>query len=220
MPRTDSNPSHALRGLPPIDQILRDVRYAAVPRAVLTRQARAWLEELRSAVLNAGLDAEALAERCGGERGAAELLRRCELDQRPRHERVINATGIVLHTGLGRAPLPPAAIAAMAAVAGYGIVEVDPVSGERDQRELGVAGLLCDITGADGALVVNNNAAAVTLALTALCAGREVVISRGELVEIGGGFRVPDVMRRAGCEMVEVGATNKTHFFFYDTATT
>jgi len=100
------------------------------------------------------------------------------------------------------------------------VVEVDPETGERDQRELSVAALLCAVTGAEAALVVNNNAAATTLMLTATSAGREVVISRGELVEIGGGFRVPDVMRRAGCTMVEVGATNKTHLRDFAEATT
>jgi L-seryl-tRNA(Ser) seleniumtransferase len=132
---------------------------------------------------------------------------------------VFNATGVVLHTGIGRAPLPAAASQAIADAAGYAVVEVDPVTGERDQRELGVAALLHSITGAPGALVVNNNAAATTLMLAALAAGREVVISRGELVEIGGGFRVPDVMRRAGCTMVEVGATNKTHLRDFADAT-
>jgi len=220
MPRTDFNRSAALRALPPIDQILRDARYAEVPRAVLAREARGWLEELRALVLAGDLDADGLSRRCDGEAGARELLARCAVAQRPRHERVINATGIVLHTGIGRAPLARAAIDALCGVAGYGVVEVDPSSGERDQRESGVARLITDVTGAEGALVVNNNAAAVTLALTALCAGREVVISRGELVEIGGGFRVPDVMRRAGCTMVEVGATNKTHMRDFESATT
>ncbi|MCR9247902.1 MAG: L-seryl-tRNA(Sec) selenium transferase [bacterium] len=219
MPRTDSARTTALRSLPPIDQILRDPRFAAVPRAVLARQARIWLDELRAAVLANELDADGVVAERDGDAAAQRFLRRCEVAQRPRHERVINATGVVLHTGIGRAPLAPRAIAAVTAVAGFGIVEVDPITGERDQRELGVAGLLADVLGADGGLVVNNNAAATTLMLAALCAGREVVVSRGELVEIGGGFRVPDVMRRAGCEMVEVGATNKTHLYDFENAT-
>jgi L-seryl-tRNA(Ser) seleniumtransferase len=166
------------------------------------------------------LDGAAVAARFDDGQGARELLARCRQAQRGRHRRVYNATGVVLHTGIGRAPLARAAVAALEAAAGYAVVEVDPVSGVRDQRELGVAGLLCGLTGAEGALVVNNNAAAATLALAALCAGREVVVSRGELVEIGGGFRVPDVMRRAGCAMVEVGCTNKTHLRDYETAIT
>ncbi len=211
MPRTDSDRSAALRQLPPVDQILRVEALAAWPRPVLARVARAWLEELRGAVLAGSLDAAAVAAQSAPSALVATMAQRCAASSRPRHERVYNATGVVLHTGIGRAPLPAAAVAAIVDAAGYAIVEVDPTTGERDQRELGVSALLRAITGAGGALVVNNNAAATTLMLAALTAGREVVISRGELVEIGGGFRIPDVMRRAGCTMVEVGATNKTH---------
>ena len=220
MPRTDSDRSSALRQLPPVDQILRIEALQASPRAVLTRVARAFIDETRAAVLAGSLDAAAVAARCQPKALVADLLARVQAAIRPRHERVFNATGVVLHTGIGRAPLPVAAVAALQAAAGYAVVEVDPHSGQRDQRELGVAAQLQAITGVDGALVVNNNAAAVTLMLAALTAGREVVISRGELVEIGGGFRVPDVMRRAGCTMVEVGATNKTHLRDFTDATT
>ncbi|MBL8752649.1 MAG: L-seryl-tRNA(Sec) selenium transferase, partial [Planctomycetes bacterium] len=220
MPRTDSDRSAALRQLPPVDQILRLEVLAALPRAVLARTARAFVDETRAAVLAGSLDAAAVAARCAPAALVATLQARVRAAMRPRHERVFNATGVVLHTGIGRAPLPAAAIAALQAAAGYAVVEVDPHSGQRDQRELGVAAQLQAITGVTGALVVNNNAAAVTLMLAALTAGREVVISRGELVEIGGGFRVPDVMRRAGCTMVEVGATNKTHLRDFTDATT
>ena len=220
MPRTDSDPSKALRLLPPVDQILRLEALAGWPRPVLTRVARAWLDEVRAAVLAGTLDGAAVAAASAPATLAVTLATRCHEATRRRHLRVVNATGIVLHTGIGRAPLPAAAVQALTDAAGYAIVEVDPTSGQRDQRELGVAALLRTITGAGGALVVNNNAAATTLMLAALTAGREVVISRGELVEIGGGFRVPDVMRRAGCTMVEVGATNKTHLRDYTDATT
>jgi len=220
MPTTDSERSPTLRGLPSVDQILRLPALQNVQRPVLVRQARVWLEELRSRVLDGTLDAKTLAAQSQPEAMTALLRQRCAVAVRPRHERVYNATGIVLHTGIGRAPLPAAAVTALGQAGGYAVVEVDPTTGVRDQRELGVAALLKTVTGAEGALVVNNNAAAVTLALTALCAGREVVISRGELVEIGGGFRVPDVMRRAGCTMVEVGATNKTHLRDFADATT
>jgi len=220
MPTTDSERSPTLRGLPSVDQIMRLPALQNVQRPVLVRQARVWLEELRSRVLDGSLDAKALAAQSQPEEMTALLRQRCAVAVRPRHERVYNATGIVLHTGIGRAPLPAAAVTALSQAGGYAVVEVDPTTGVRDQRELGVAALLKTVTGAEGALVVNNNAAAVTLALTALCAGREVVISRGELVEIGGGFRVPDVMRRAGCTMVEVGATNKTHLRDFADATT
>jgi L-seryl-tRNA(Ser) seleniumtransferase len=220
MPTTDSERSPTLRGLPSVDQIMRLPALQSVQRPVLVRQARVWLEELRTRVLDGTLDAKALAAQSQPEAMAALLRQRCATAVRPRHERVYNATGIVLHTGIGRAPLAGPAVTALSQAGGYAVVEVDPTTGLRDQRELGVAALLKAVTGAEGALVVNNNAAAVTLALTALCAQREVVISRGELVEIGGGFRVPDVMRRAGCTMVEVGATNKTHLRDFADATT
>jgi L-seryl-tRNA(Ser) seleniumtransferase len=220
MPTTDSQRSRALRLLPSVDQIVRDERLATLPRLLLVREARAWLDELRAQVASGALDAAGVTPLARPDAYVAGLRQRCAAAQRQRHQRVINATGIVLHTGIGRAPLARAAVAAIVQAAGYAIVEVDPDSGERDQREVAVAKLLGDLTGAGGALVVNNNAAATTLMLTALCAEREVVISRGELVEIGGGFRVPDVMRRAGCTMVEVGTTNRTHDRDFTAATT
>jgi L-seryl-tRNA(Ser) seleniumtransferase len=219
MPRTDSERSAALRALPSVDQLLRNEAFSDLPRTLLVREARGWLDAMRVRIDAGELDAVAVAGLTQGAVGIEALQARCAAALRPRHERVINATGVVLHTGIGRAPLPGVAIAALVQAAGYAIVEVDPSTGERDQRELGVAALLSAITGAEGALVVNNNAAATTLMLAALTAGREVVISRGELVEIGGGFRVPDVMRRAGCTMVEVGATNKTHLRDFTEAT-
>jgi len=220
MPRPEPERAAALRCLPSVDELVRAPALADVPRAVLVAVARGLLEELRGQVLAGELDGPAVAARCRPEAAAPLLLQRCAEALRPRHARVLNATGVVLHTGLGRAPLPRAAVDALVAAAGYAIVEVDPRTGERDQRERGVAALLRSLAGAEGALVVNNNAAATTLVLAALCAGTEVVVSRGELVEIGGGFRVPDVMRRAGCTMVEVGTTNKTHLHDYAAATT
>ena len=194
-----------------MDKLLREEAFAALAKPALTRVVRQLVEELRSAALGGELDVEALRRRCAPEELVRVVTARCAALQRRRHERVYNATGIVLHTGIGRAPLAPEAVAAVTEAAGYAVVEVDPSTGKRDQRELAVAALLIDLTGAGGALIVNNNAAATTLMLAALTADTEVVVSRGELVEIGGGFRVPDVMKRAGCHMVEVGATNKTH---------
>jgi len=125
---------------------------------------------------------------------------------------VINATGVIIHTNLGRAPLSAAARQAIEAVtAGYSNLEYDLAAGERGSRYLHAEQLLCRLTGAEAALVVNNNAGAVFLILTALARGREVVISRGQLVEIGGGFRIPDVLRQGGANLVEVGTTNRTH---------
>ncbi len=126
-------------------------------------------------------------------------------------ERVINATGVVIHTNLGRAPLAASAVERVAAVArGYSTLEYDVARGTRGRRDLHAQALLCRLTGASSAAVVNNNAAATLLMLAALAAGREVIVSRGELVEIGGGFRVPDVMAQSGAALREVGTTNKT----------
>lgn len=133
--------------------------------------------------------------------------------------RTINATGIVLHTNLGRAPLAPEAIESAAAVAaGYSNLEFDLATGRRGSRTQAIEPLLCDLTGAESALAVNNGAAAILLALSALSEGGEVIVSRGELVEIGGGFRVPDVIRQGGARLVEVGSTNKTRLGDYRAA--
>ncbi len=148
--------------------------------------------------------------------GASLAARRC-----PGLRRVINATGIVLHTNLGRAPLAAEAVAAVAEVAaGYCNLEFDFASGRRGARGAALEPLLRDLTGAAAALAVNNGAAAILLALSALAGGGEVIVSRGELVEIGGGFRVPDVIRQGGARLVEVGATNKTRLADYRAAIT
>ncbi|WP_052887441.1 L-seryl-tRNA(Sec) selenium transferase [Thermogemmatispora carboxidivorans] len=132
---------------------------------------------------------------------------------------VINATGVIINTNLGRAPLSASSLQALQAVAqGYANLEYDLEAGERGSRSVHAAALLRELTGAEAALVVNNNAAAVLLALSTLAAGREVIISRGQLVEIGGGFRVPDVMRQSGCLLVEVGTTNRTRLGDYAAA--
>lgn len=132
---------------------------------------------------------------------------------------VVNATGVVIHTNLGRAPASSAAIAAIMATAkGYSTLEYDLESGQRGSRTIHAEKLITRITGAESALVVNNNAAALLLMLAALCQGREIIISRGQLVEIGGGFRIPDVMAQSGAKLVEVGTTNRTHLADYDKA--
>jgi len=152
----------------------------------------------------------------------ASLMRADLLKQRlPSLRRAINATGIIIHTNLGRAPLAPEAIEAMEAAArGYSNLEFDLETGKRGSRYQHVETLLCRITGAEAAVVVNNCAAAVVLALGTLAIGREVVISRGELVEIGGSFRIPDVIAKSGARMVEVGTTNKTRVRDYAAALT
>ena len=148
------------------------------------------------------------------------MQERLAQDARPSLRPVINATGVIVHTNLGRAPLSAAAVAAVAAVAaGYSNLEYDLAAGTRGSRHDHVRTLLREITGAEDALVVNNNAAAVYLALAGLCQGRGVLISRGQLVEIGGGFRIPDVLRQSGARLVEVGTTNRTHLQDFRQAT-
>ncbi len=150
---------------------------------------------------------------------AADAVARLHMSVRGTLHPVINATGVIIHTNLGRAPLSAAARRAMDAVAaGYSNLEYDLDAGERGSRYVHAEALLCRLTGAEAALVVNNNAGAVFLALSALARGREVVISRGQLVEIGGGFRIPDVLRQSGARLVEVGTTNRTHRRDYQAA--
>lgn len=144
----------------------------------------------------------------------ARLVRLC----RPEGRRAVNATGIILHTGLGRAPLADDAIAAVAAAAGYTPLQASIDTGSRSLREERAEQLICELTGAEAATVVNNNAAATMLVLAVMAAGREVVVSRGQLVEIGGAFRLPDVMTMSGCRLREIGTTNRTHLRDYEAA--
>ncbi len=149
------------------------------------------------------------------------MLRELEEGRRPRLRRVLNATGVLIHTNLGRAPLSATAVVRVAEVgAGYSNLEYDLERGCRGSRQDHVGRLLSRLTGADAALVVNNNAAAVLLALAALAEGREVVVSRGELIEIGDGFRIPDILARSGARLVEVGTTNRTRALDYERALT
>ncbi len=160
----------------------------------------------------------ALADRRERRTGAAGLAADVRAALRPSMRRAINATGVVLHTNLGRAPLADDAIAAATAAAGYGTLEWNADTGERGSRHDHVVAHLQALTGAEAACVANTNAAGVLLALVALASGKEVIVSRGQLVEIGGGFRVPEVLRASGCRLVEVGTTNKTRVADYEQA--
>ncbi|HEY6116093.1 MAG TPA: L-seryl-tRNA(Sec) selenium transferase [Candidatus Dormibacteraeota bacterium] len=150
----------------------------------------------------------------------AAVAARLQRELAPRLRRVINASGVILHTNLGRAPLSQVAVDALSVAAGYSNVELDLETGKRGERATLVSGFLTSLFHAEAALVVNNNAAAILLALTALCRGKEVIVSRGQLVEIGGSFRMPDVMRLSGARMVEVGTTNRTRAADYEQAVT
>jgi L-seryl-tRNA(Ser) seleniumtransferase len=206
----------AYRGLPSVDRLLADTRVSALTVeyhvSALTDLAREHLDDLRQAIA-AGRPCPLFDEI------VSSLLERAASNFSPTLRPAINATGVIVHTNLGRAPLSDEALAAMAGVGrGYSNLEFDLDEGERGSRFVHLEALLCRLTGADAAIAVNNNASAVLLALSALAQGREVIISRGQLVEIGGGFRIPDVMRQSGARLVEVGTTNRTYLQDYEEA--
>jgi L-seryl-tRNA(Ser) seleniumtransferase len=193
-----------LRDLPSVDELARGSDDALAVEAARTVLARARED------IQAGADPGDLEERLQEELSAARSSRL---------RRVLNATGVVVHTNLGRAPLPEAALDRVREVGrGYSNLEYDLSAGTRGSRQDHVAGILRRLTGAEAALVVNNNAAAVLLALAALAEGRDVLVSRGELIEIGDGFRIPDVLARSGARLVEVGTTNRTRAADYEQA--
>lgn len=197
------------RQLPSVERLLAQMRATDIPerygQTLALEAARHTLAEARARVA-AGEPVPDLLSL------AQAALQRLEGAVRETLVPVINATGVIIHTNLGRAPLSRDARRAMDAVAAdYSNLEYDLEAGERGSRYIHAEALLCRLTGAEAALVVNNNAGAVFLALSALARGREVIISRGQLVEIGGGFRIPDVLRQSGARLVEVGTTNRTH---------
>jgi L-seryl-tRNA(Ser) seleniumtransferase len=199
----------SLRDLPSVDRLLADERLASEPHELALAAARSVLERAREEI------------RAGGEPGPLvdAVLEELARARRPSLRRVLNATGVLVHTNLGRAPLAEAALERVAEVGGgYSNLEYDLERGERGSRQDHLGSLLRRLTGAEAALVVNNNAAGVLLALAALAEGREVVVSRGELIEIGDGFRIPDVLARSGARLVEVGTTNRTRAEDYERA--
>ena len=202
------------RGLPAVSAVLARERVGEMTRthgaAIVTRAVRELIDEARDAILAHGsaapIDDDAVAER-------ARSIARSSLVP------VLNATGVIVHTNLGRVPLAQAALeSAMRVGEGYSTLEYDLAFGRRGHRHVHVRDALRSLTGAEDALVVNNNAAATLLALATLAGGRSAIVSRGELVEIGGGFRIPDVIARSGARLVEVGTTNRTHLGDYESA--
>jgi L-seryl-tRNA(Ser) seleniumtransferase len=212
-----------LRKIPSVDEILSREEIVSLlnvhPRAVVVEAIRKGLGRLREQVLRQE-DLSGCEEAFFSFDNLLPLIQReIDLQVQPRLCRVINATGIVIHTNLGRAPLHPLALKQIVTVAkAYSNLEYDLGRGERGDRYAHVEEILCRLSGAESALVVNNNAGAVLLCLNTLAEGREVVISRGELVEIGGAFRIPDVMKRSGAFLREVGTTNRTHRSDYQRA--
>ncbi|MGE5675321.1 MAG: L-seryl-tRNA(Sec) selenium transferase [Mycobacterium leprae] len=212
-----------LRAIPPVNEILAAPPVAALAaertRELVVQAIGDVLGLLRKQVLQAQDEAAVTDLDLSASAIAALAADRLGLDMQPRLRRVINGTGVVLHTNMGRSPLAEVAVAQMNAIASrYNNLELDLATGERGSRYDHVEQLLCRLTGAEAALVVNNNAGAVLLMLSALAKGREVIVSRGELVEIGGSFRVPEVMEQGGARLVEVGTTNKTHPADYERA--
>ena len=210
--------SSEFRSLPSVDAVLSDRRVRRLveeySHGAVLGLVRARLDDARGAIADGG-SAPGLDELVSGIAGDTASLWTAWPSQ------VINATGVVLHTNLGRAPLSSAAVeAALQAAAGYSDLELDLETGRRGSRQAHVQRLLCQLTGAEAALVVNNNASALLIGLSAVAPGREVIVSRGEAIEIGGGFRIPDVMRQSGGTLVEVGTTNRTYVRDFEEAIT
>jgi L-seryl-tRNA(Ser) seleniumtransferase len=206
--------------IPAVDRLLNSVPFqsllAEFGRTQVLVGLRAYLDSLRQSALAGTLDPVTLQEEAIAAELRSELERRAAPTLRP----VFNLTGTVLHTNLGRAVLPEAAVKAVVQSLRTPVnLEYDLATGRRGERDAVVEKLICELTGAEAATVVNNNAAAVLLMLAALAARREVIVSRGELIEIGGSFRIPDIMRQAGVKLMEVGTTNRTHLSDYADAT-
>ncbi|HOB65993.1 L-seryl-tRNA(Sec) selenium transferase [Ottowia sp.] len=217
----EHSPEASAKNLPSIDRLLRAPAVAALVaehgHTLVADAARSLLADFRERIGHAQLAPSAIEF----EAIERSLANRVQARLAPRMKPVLNLTGTVIHTNLGRALLADAALAhVQAMMAGPNNLEYDLATGARGDRDSIVEGLLCELTGAEAATVVNNNAAAVLLTIAALARGKEVIVSRGELVEIGGAFRMPDVMESAGAKLVEVGTTNRTHPHDYERAMT
>ncbi len=217
-PQTD--PTHAFRLLPSVDEALRDPRLSAlaprVPRELLASFVARSLDELRARIKSGRLGASELERELAGGALARAVEHLVAREEGAGLVRCVNATGVVLNTGLGRAPVHPEVAERMAEAArSYCVLEVDRWSNERNQRDDRLSVLLARLLGVESAIAVNNNAGAVLLLFQTFAGGREAIVSRGELVEIGGSFRVPSVMERANAKLVEVGTTNRTRLADY-----
>ena len=209
------------RQIPSVDELLVTSgiksMLSTIPRALVLRAIRQVLDELREEIRKATVGDE--MPDVGLSTVVDQITRRVSILSQPSLRQVINATGVIVHTNLGRSPVPKQVITAFNSLAGcYSNLEYDLNTGKRGSRYVHVQDILRELTGAEDALVVNNNAAAVLIALDTIAKGKEVVISRGQLVEIGGSFRMPDVMRKSGAKMFEVGTTNKTTIRDYEAA--
>ena len=218
----DDHKNTLLRNLPKIDEVMlllekRDV-FSKTPRNIVRSVCRSVVEELRQEILKTNTERKDL-RLPSAEQVADRATRILQGLHKYRLRRVVNATGVILHTNLGRAPLCNDAVERLVEIAkGYSNLEYDLVKGERGLRYDHVQKILCELSGAEDALVVNNNAAALLLSLNTLAAGKEVIVSRGELVEIGGEFRIPEVMEKSGACLREVGTTNRTRLADYEKA--
>lgn len=212
------NGAETLRSLPSVDRVMLhaslDAVRAALPGGLVTEAVREAIGGARQTLLEGG---EADVSVDGLARDAAE---RAWVMVSSSLRDVINATGVIVHTNLGRAPLSKAAIEAIGSVGGYSNLEYDLAQGERGSRYTHAVGIVKRVVGCEDALVVNNNAAALVLVLSCLCSGREAILSRGQSVEIGGGFRIPEIMQTSGARLVEVGTTNRTYARDYENAIT
>jgi L-seryl-tRNA(Ser) seleniumtransferase len=207
----------AFRALPSVERLAAREELSHLPHETAVRAARQVIAAARES-LRGGDGNDILPDTAVLARQAAEWA---EGDEQPTLRRAINATGVLLHTNLGRATLAPSVARQVAEVAaGHASLEVDEETGGRGSRQTHVEKLLCELTGAEAAFVVNNNAAATFLAIAVLAAGRSVILSRGQMVEIGGHFRLPDVIASAGARLVEVGTTNRTRLADYERAIT
>lgn len=212
-----------LRALPAVDRILQEEPLQEIanriPYSLLLEVSRESIDHFRDKIIASSSGGELEKLTIDPAVIAAEAAERARLRFLSGLRPVINATGVILHTNLGRAPLAEQAIRAVTSTAGqYSNLELSLESGQRDSRLAHVEGLICTLTGAEASLIVNNNAAAVLLVLNTLAKDREVIVSRGQLVEIGGGFRIPDVMKASGATLVEVGTTNKCYRHDYERA--